>query len=51
MISLVERELTVSKIEEDVFHFPEHDIKVVEDSIEISMEEYTQSLKDIQEIR
>ena len=47
----MEQELTVSQIEKDVFHFTGLDIKVVEDGIEISMDDYTDSLKDIREIR
>ena len=51
VISAVEQELTVFKIEEDVFQFTGIDIKVVEDGIEIYMEDYSQSLKDVTEIR
>ena len=51
VLSVVERELTVSKIEEDTFRFTGLDIKVVTDGIKISMEGYSQNLKDIQEIR
>ena len=51
VISHVERELTVSKIEEDTFIFTGLDVKVVDDGIEISMEDYTQSLQDIKQIR
>ena len=43
--------MTVSKIKEDVFRFTGLDIKVVEDGIEILMDDYTQSIKDIKEIR
>ena len=48
---MVQEELTVSKIEEDVFHFTGLDNKSVETGIEISMEDYSKSLKDILEIR
>ena len=51
VISHVERELTVSKIEEDTFRFTGLDVKVVDDGIEVSMEDYTQSLQDIKQIR
>ena len=49
-ISVVQEELTVSKIEEDVFRFMGLDTKSVETGIEISMEDYSKSLKDITEI-
>ena len=51
VISVVEEELTVSKVEEDVFRFTGLDVKVVTDGIEISMEDYSQSLKDITDTR
>ena len=51
MISLVEQDLTISKIEEDVFRFIGLNIKVIEDYIEISMEDYFWNLKDVTEIR
>ena len=51
VISVVGEELTVSKVEEDVFRFTGLDIKAVETGIEISMEDYSNSLKDIIEIR
>ena len=51
VISVVEEELTVSKIEEDIFRFTGLDVKAVTDGIEISMKDYSQSLRDITEIR
>ena len=51
VISVVEKELTVYKIEEDVFRFKGLDIKVVKDGIEILMEDYSRSLKDVTDIR
>ena len=51
VISLVEKELNVSTIEKDVIRFTGLDIKVVDDGIEVSMDDYADSLKDIKEIR
>ena len=51
IISVVEKELTVSKVEEDVFRYTGLDIKSVSDGIKISMEDYSRSLKEITEIR
>ena len=51
VISLVEEELNVSEIEKDLFCFTSLDIKVVDDGIEVSMDDYADSLKDIKEIR
>ena len=51
VISLVEEELNVFKIEKDVFCFTGLDIKIVDDGIEVSMDDYADSLEDIQEIR
>ena len=50
-IDHIGRELTVSKIEEDCFRFTGLDIKKVDDGIEVSMEDYAESLEDIKEIR
>ena len=44
VISVVKEELTVSKIEEDIFRFSGLDVKVVHNRIEISMEDYSRSL-------
>ena len=41
VISVVEEELMVSKVEEDVFRFTGLDVKVVTDGIDISMENYS----------
>ena len=51
VISVIEEELTVSKIEKDVFRLIGLDVKVVEEGVEILMEDYSQSLKDITDIR
>ena len=51
VISVVEKELMVSKVEKDVFRFIGLDMKVVTDGIKILMEDYSQSLKDITDIR
>ena len=47
VISMIEDELTVSKVEEDFFRFIGLDVKAVETGIEISMDDYSVSLKDI----
>ena len=41
----------MSKVEEDVFRFTGLDMKVVTDGIKILMEDYSQSFKDIIDIR
>ena len=41
----------LSKVEKDVFRFTGLDVKVVTDGIKILMEDYSQSLKDITDIR
>ena len=41
----------MSKIKEDCFRFTGLDIKKVDDGIEVSMEDYPESLEDIKEIR
>ena len=51
VISVVEEELTVSKVKEDIFHFTRLDVKAVETGIKISMENFSKSLKDITEIK
>ena len=51
VVDHIGRELTVSKIEEDCFRFTGLDIKKVDNGIEVSMEDYTNSLEDIKEIR
>ena len=51
IISVVEEELTVSKVEEDTFRYTGLDVKIVTDRIEVSMEDYSKSLKEITDIR
>ena len=51
VITHVEQGLPVSKIKKDLTCFIGLDIKVVEDGIKIVMDDYTQSLNDIKEIR
>ena len=51
VISMVEEQLTFSKVKEDVFWFIGLDAKAVEIGIKISIEDYSDSLKDITEIR
>ena len=41
----------MSKIEEDCFRFTGLDIKVLDDGIEVSREDYTNSLQDVKNIR
>ena len=48
---MVEEELTVLKVKEDTFKYTGLDVKFVTDRIKISMEDYSNSLKDITEIR
>ena len=49
VISIVECELNVSKIEKNVFHFTGLGIKVVKDGIEVFLDDFVDSLKDFQE--
>ena len=51
VIQVVEKELTVSKVEEDKFRYTGLDVNVISDGIEISMEEYAKSLQNLTEIR
>ena len=51
MIDGVGQEITVFKIEEDNFRFMGLDVKVVNDGMKISMEDYTNSLQDVKNIR
>ena len=51
IILVVEKELTISKVEEDKFRYTGLDVKVILDGIEISMEEYAKSLHNITEIQ
>ena len=47
----MEKELTISKVEEDAFRYTGLDVKIIADGIEISMEEYSKSLQKVIEIR
>ena len=51
IISIVEKELTVSKGEKVTFRYTGLNVKIVSDGIEILMEDYSRSLKEITEIR
>ena len=51
VISMVKKELTISKVEEDNFRYTGLDVNVISDGIEISMEEYAKSLQNITDIR
>ena len=46
----ISRELTISKIERDNFRYTRMDISTVKDSIEIQIEGFVDSLKEIKEI-
>ena len=46
----MEQKLTVSKVERDKFCFTGLDVTAAEDGIEVSMNDYIQSLKDINDI-
>ena len=51
IIKVVEKELTISKVEEDKFRYTGLDVNIISDGIEISMEEYAKSLQNLTEIR
>ena len=51
VLEMIERELTISKIERDNFCFTGLDISTVEDSFEIGMVDYIDSLTEVKEIR
>ena len=51
VINAVSEELTVSKIERDNFRYTGIDVKTVDDGIEIEMQDYVNSLDEVQEIR
>ena len=51
VISQVERQLTVSKVEKDKFRFTGLDISSVEDGIEVTMADYVKSIGDVPEVR
>ena len=48
---MIERELTISKIERDKFYFTGLNVSTKEDRIEIEMADYVASLQDIKDIR
>ena len=51
IISLIEKKLTVSKVENGTFRYTGLDVKIVLDGIKISMEDYSRSLLEKTEIR
>ena len=51
VLEIVNKELTVSKIERDNFRHMRVDVAAKDDGIEIQMEDYVESLEDIKEIR
>ena len=48
---MVEKELTISKVEEDKYRYTGLNVNLISDGIEISMEEYAKSLQHLTEIR
>ena len=51
VLEMVEKELTVSKVEKDNFCYTGLDISTVTDGFEIKMADYVDSLEDVKEIR
>ena len=51
IIKVVEKELTISNVEEDKFRYTGLDVNVISEGIEILMEEYANNLQSISEIR
>ena len=51
VLEIVDQQLTVSKVERDKFRFTGLSINVMEDGIEVDMDDYMNSLKDIKDIR
>ncbi len=51
IVSGIQERFTVSKVEEDNFRFTGLDVKTKNGKIEISMEDYAESIKEIKEIR
>merc|ERR1712112_551590 len=51
IVTGIEEKFTVSKVEEDNFRFTGLDVKTKNGKIEISMEDYAESIKEIKEIR
>ena len=48
VLSVVGKELTISKVEEDSFRYTGLDVNVISDGIEISMEEYAKVYRILQ---
>ena len=48
ILEVVEKELTISKVEEDKFRYTGLDVNVILDGIKISMEDYAKSLQILQ---
>ena len=51
IVAGIEEKFTVSKVEEDNFRFTGLDVKTKDGKIELSMEDYAESIKEITEIR
>jgi len=51
IVTGIQEKFTVSKVEEDNFRFTGLDVKTKNGKIEISMEDYAESIKEIKEIR
>ena len=51
VLEMVEKELTISKVERDNFCYTGLDISTVTDGFEIEMADYVDSLEDVKEIR
>ena len=51
VLDVIREELTISKVEDDMFRYTGLDFKVVEDGVEVSMEDYADSLEDVTSIR
>ena len=47
---MVEKELTISKVEEDNFRYTGLNVNFISDGIEILMEEYAKSLQNLTDI-
>ena len=51
ILEVVEKELTISKVEKDNFRYIGLDVNVISDRIQITLEEYAKSLQSLAEIR
>ena len=51
VVSQVEKQLTVSKVERDKFRFTGLDVSLDDDGIEVTMADYVKSIGDISEVR